>query len=304
MSEKYLIVLVGPTGIGKTDLSLHIAQKFNSEIFSSDSRQIYKEMNIGTAVPEKNILDAVKHHFIGKLSILDYYSASMFEQEILHELEDYYKTHDFALMVGGSMLYIDAVCKGIDELPTIDPIIRQGLMERMANEGIESLRKELKIIDPEYYLAADIKNPKRILKALEVFQMTGKPYSSFRTETVKQRPFKIIKIGLQREREELYNRINQRVDLMIEQGLIDEAKKLYQHKDLNSLNTVGYKEIFGYLSGEYPIDEAIRLIKRNTRHYSKKQITWFKKDESTVWFHPDDIDSITQHINNIIASNN
>ena len=299
MNKKNLIVIVGPTGIGKTDLSLHLAKTFNSEIFSSDSRQIYQEMNIGTAVPEPEVLESVKHHFIGELSIHDYYNASMYEQDVLKRLENYYKTHDYAVMVGGSMLYIDAVCKGIDELPTIDPMIREGLMKRMQDEGIESLRQEVKVVDPDYYAIADIKNPKRILKALEVFQMTGKPYSSFRTESVKGRPFNIIKIGLKRDREELYDRINHRVDLMMKQGLLDEAKKLYLNKDLNSLNTVGYKEIFGYLSNEYDLDEAVRLIKRNTRHYAKKQIAWFKKDLSTKWFHPDDIESITEFIKSI-----
>jgi len=299
MNKKNLIVIVGPTGIGKTDLSLHLAKTFNSEIFSSDSRQIYREMNIGTAVPEPEVLESAKHHFIGELSIHDYYNASMYEQEVLKRLENYYKTYDYAVMVGGSMLYIDAVCKGIDELPTVDPMIREGLMRRMQDEGIESLRQEVKIVDPEYYAIADIKNPKRILKALEVFQMTGKPYSSFRTESVKERHFNIIKIGLRRDRDELYDRINHRVDLMMQQGLLDEAKKLYLNKDLNSLNTVGYKEIFGYLSGEFDLEEAVRLIKRNTRHYAKKQIAWFKKDLSTKWFHPDDVESITEYIKSI-----
>jgi tRNA dimethylallyltransferase len=297
--KKNLIVIVGPTGIGKTDLSIDIAKSFDSEIISSDSRQIYREMAIGTAVPEQHHLDACKHNFIGTKSVSDYYNASMFEQEVLSFLEGYFVEHDYAVMVGGSMLYVDAVCKGIDYLPTVDPEIRAELMRRRDEEGIDALRAELRVVDREFYDQTDIKNPKRILKALEVFHMTGKPYSSFRTNTIKERPFNIIKIGLQRDREELYDRINRRVEIMMDDGLVDEAKSLLKFKDLNALNTVGYKEVFGYLQGEYPVEEAVRLIQRNTRHYAKKQMAWFKKDENTKWFHPDNTHDIISYIKDI-----
>lgn len=287
-----LIILLGPTGIGKTDLSISIAKHLGSEIISSDSRQIYNELRIGTAVPEPEQLSTVKHHFIGTESIHNYYNASMFEFAVIDLLNHMFKQHNTALMVGGSMMYIDAVCKGIDDLPTIDPEIRQKLMQKFENEGVESLRRDLKILDPEHYQTVDLKNPKRILKALEVTIQTGKPYSSFLTKSAKTREFNIIKIGLQRDRDELYERINLRVDKMVRDGLVEEAKQFHEFKHFNSLNTVGYKELFQHFDGEISLEKAIELIKRNSRHYAKRQISWFNRDKDITWFHPNQSDEI------------
>ena len=294
--NKKLIVLVGPTGVGKTELSLSIAEKFKTPIISSDSRQIYKETVIGTAAPTKEMLEKVKHYFIGKLSIEDYYNVSMFEFDVLDVVEEIHKTNDYAFMTGGSCMYVDAVCKGIDDMPTIDMKIRNELLERKEKEGIDTLRFELKKLDPDFYYETDIKNPKRILKALEVCYQTGKPYSSFRKKTAKQRPFDIIKIGINRDRQELYNRINLRVDQMIEEGLLGEVKSLLPFRHLNSMNTVGYKEFFPYYDGEYPLETAIELVKRNSRRYAKRQLSWFNRDKDIKWFHPDNIDEILGYI--------
>jgi len=291
-----LIVILGPTGIGKTDLSIEIAQEFNTEIISSDSRQVYKELKIGTAVPSDEQLSKVKHHFIGNKSIYDYYNASMFEFEVLDTLEILFKKYKQVVMTGGSGMYINAVCDGIDELPTIDQKLREDLIKKHEKEGIESLRMQLKMLDPVSYDKIDLKNPKRILKALEVSLQTGKPYSTFLTESKKKREFKIIKVGLQREREELYERINLRVDQMVEEGLIDEAKRYYKDRKLNSLNTVGYKELFNYFDGSITKEKAIELIKRNSRHYAKRQISWFSRDKDIVWFHPEKKESIVEFI--------
>ncbi|MBI9066137.1 MAG: tRNA (adenosine(37)-N6)-dimethylallyltransferase MiaA [Salinivirgaceae bacterium] len=291
-----LVVLIGPTGIGKTDLSIHIAQNLQCEIISCDSRQMYRELKIGTAAPEAKHLNAVPHHFIGNLSIHDYYNASEFEFQTLELVDQLFTKNNFALMTGGSGLYIDAVVKGIDELPTIDPEIRNNLKSRLKTEGLDALIEELKNVDPNYYEIADLKNPKRILKALEIYTITGKAYSTFRTDTIKERQFNIIQVGLNMDREELYDRINLRVDLMLEAGLIEEAKQFHRYKNLNSLNTVGYKELFGHFDGEYDLDEAIRLIKRNSRRYAKRQMTWFNRDKSISWFHPNQIDEIMAHI--------
>jgi tRNA dimethylallyltransferase len=293
---KTLIVIIGPTGIGKTDLSIEIAQKFNTEIISCDSRQIYRELKIGTAVPSEEQLQKVKHHFIGNKSIYDYYNASMFEVEVLELLDNLFSNHHFVIMTGGSGLYIDAVCNGIDELPTIDQELRDELINRLKEEGIENMRMQLKMLDPEYYRQADIKNPKRILKALEVTLQTGKPYSTFLTYSKRARDFRIIKIGLRRDRDELYDRINQRVDQMIENGLVEEAREFYKDKKLNSLNTVGYKELFDYFDGNSTLDKAIELIKRNSRHYAKRQISWFGRDKEIHWFDPDRINEILKFI--------
>lgn len=292
-----LIVILGPTGIGKTDLSIEIAKEFNTEIISSDSRQVYKELKIGTAVPNDEQLTKVKHHFIGNKSIYDYYNASMFEFEVLDLLEILFQNHNQVVMTGGSGMYINAVCDGIDDLPTIDKKLRDDLVQKHKEEGIESLRLQLKMLDPETYSKIDLKNPKRILKALEVTIQTGKPYSTFLSETRKKRNFNIIKIGLQRERNELYQRINLRVDQMIDEGLIDEAKRLYKDRNLNSLNTVGYKELFAHFDGEITEEKAIELIKRNSRHYAKRQISWFSRDKEIEWFHPDKKDEIIRFIN-------
>lgn len=295
---KKLIVIIGPTGIGKTDLSIEIAQELNTEIISCDSRQIYKELKIGTAVPTNIQLNKVKHHFIGNKSIYDYYNASMFEVEVLELLDKLFLKNKTVIMTGGSGLYIDAVCKGIDDLPTIDQELRAELINRLNKEGIESLRMQLKMLDPDYYKEADIRNPKRILKALEVTLQTGKPYSTFLTKSRRTRDFKIVKIGLQRNRNELYERINLRVDQMIDDGLIDEARIFYKDRLLNSLNTVGYKELFNYFEGSGTLEKAIELIKQNSRHYAKRQISWFGRDKEIAWFHPDRKNEILEFIRN------
>lgn len=297
-----LVVLIGPTAVGKTDTSLAIASHLGCPIISADSRQMYAGMEIGTAMPTKEEMARHKHYFVGQLSPGDYYSAARFEEDVLRLLENEFKNHPTMLMSGGSMMYIDAVCNGIDDIPTVDEITRATILEKYEREGLESLAAELRILDPEYYNEADIKNPKRVMHALEICYMTGKRYSSFRTRQKKERPFNIIKVGLQRDREELYERINRRVDLMIEQGLIEEVKGFYHLKDHNSLNTVGYKEIFKYLDGEWELPFAIEKIKQNTRIYSRKQVTWYRKDEDITWFHPDDIEEIIRHIENCIAA--
>ncbi len=284
---KKLIVIVGPTAVGKTDLSIKIAKQLNTVIISADSRQIYKELKIGTAVPSDEQLNAVKHYFIGNKSIHDYYNVSLFEMEVLELLNELFKEKDTVLMVGGSTLYIDTVCYGIDDFPRVDPEIRKSLMNRLETEGIESLRFDLKRLDPEHYKTVDLKNHKRILKALEICIMTGKPYSEQLTHSRKVRDFEIQKIGLNREREELFANINSRVVKMIDEGLIEEAKSFYQFKNLNSLNTVGYKELFAHFDGQCTQEQAIEQIKVNTRRYAKRQITWFKKDETMQWFHPE-----------------
>lgn len=296
MAQKTLIVIIGPTAIGKTDICIDLAESFNTEIISADSRQIYKELNIGTAKPNENKLNRVKHHFVGVKSIFDYYTAGMFELDVLELLEELFNRHEQVIMTGGSGLYINAVCEGIDALPRVDPEIRNKLIEQYEREGIQSLRQDLKRLDPEYYEMTDLKNPKRLLKALEITIMTGKPYSSFLTRPNKERPFDIMKIGLNRDRQELYDIINRRVDKMINKGLVEEAKALYKHKNLNALNTVGYKELFDYFDGTISYERAIELIKRNTRRYAKRQITWFSRDKEIEWFHPNDQERIKQYI--------
>ncbi|PLX22350.1 MAG: tRNA (adenosine(37)-N6)-dimethylallyltransferase MiaA, partial [Marinilabiliales bacterium] len=266
------------------------------EIISSDSRQVYKELKIGTAVPSNEQLNKVKHHFIGNKSIYEYYNASMFEFEVIEVLSDLYKKFNQVVMTGGSGMYINAVCDGIDDLPTIDQKLRDDLIKKHKEEGIESLRLQLRMLDPVSYEKIDLRNPKRILKALEVSLQTGKPYSSFLTESKKDRDFGTIKIGLQRERDELYERINIRVDQMVAEGLIDEARRFYKDRHLNSLNTVGYKELFDFFDGEISQEKAIELIKRNSRHYAKRQISWFSRDKDITWFHPDSKENIIEYI--------
>lgn len=295
-SKPTLIVLIGPTGIGKTDLSLNIAEHYNTEIISADSRQLYADLKIGTAAPTPEQLARVKHHFVGTLQLTDYYSAAQYEAEVMKKLDELFKKHSVIVLTGGSMMYVDAVCKGIDDIPTVDEETRKTLMQHYENVGLERLCAELKILDPEYYDIVDKKNPKRVIHALEICYMTGQTYTSFRTSQTKERPFNIIKVGLRREREELYARINKRVDIMMEDGLLEEAKSVYQYKNLNSLNTVGYKEMFKYLDGEWELPFAIEKIKQNSRIYSRKQVTWFKRDTDITWFHPDDTDNIMSFI--------
>ena len=285
-----LVILLGPTGVGKTALSFRLAKHLNSPIISADSRQLYRGLEIGTAAPTAEEQKAVKHHFVGTLDITDYYNAAQFETDVLLLLEnDVFKQTSTALMVGGSMMYIDAVCKGIDDIPTIDEDTRKDLAEQYAREGIDSLRMMLKILDPAYYAEVDLKNDKRIIHALEICLMSGKPYSSFRTKTAKTRPFNILKIGLNRPREELYEQINLRVDEMIKQGLEEEARRVYPYKHLNSLNTVGYKELFQYFDGNWDYDYAVSMIKQDSRHYARKQLSWFNRYDDIHWFHPDEL---------------
>ena len=295
-SAKTLIVITGPTAVGKTALCLDLAQHFGIPIINADSRQIYKELKIGTASPTDEQLAKVKHYFVGSLSLNDYYSASLFEQQTLEILEREFAKSDYALMAGGSMMYIDAVCNGIDDIPTVDDVTRETLKSRLANEGLEPLVEELRHLDPEYYEIVDKQNPRRVVHGLEICLMTGKTYTSFRKREKKQRPFRIIKIGLNRDREELYNRINLRVDQMMDEGLLDEARNLYPMRHMNALNTVGYKEMFAYLDGKWTLEEAVERIKGNTRRYARKQLTWYKKDEQIRWFHPKEKDNIISYI--------
>ena len=281
--NKKLIIILGPTAVGKTEYSLNLAERLQTEILSCDSRQMFREMKIGTAAPSEDELKRVPHHFIGNLSIHDYYSCGKYEIEALQKCEELFKKHDTLVMTGGSMLYIDAVCNGIDEMPDIDEELRNSLWERYEKEGIESLRQELKILDPEYAQKVDPKNGKRIIHALEICLQAGKPYSEIRKNQKKERPFEIQKIGIYREREEPNHRINLRVDKMFEQGLYEEALGLYPFKHLNSLNTVGYKELFAHFDGQCSLEEAKEKIKTDTRRYAKKQMTWFKKDENIKW---------------------
>ncbi|WP_282037067.1 tRNA (adenosine(37)-N6)-dimethylallyltransferase MiaA [Saccharicrinis aurantiacus] len=294
--SKTLIIIVGPTGIGKTSTAINIANSYNTEIISADSRQIFKELNIGTATPTSEELSQAKHHMIATHSIKDYYSAWEFEQDVMKLSKQLFDKHDTLVLTGGSMMYVDAVCKGIDDLPTIDEELRNSLKAQYEEEGIENIRRQLKKLDPEFYDIVDLKNHKRVIHAVEICLMTGKPYSSLRTNSIKKRPFNMIKIGLTMDRADLYERINLRVDKMLEAGLEDEVKGVYPLKELNSLNTVGYKELFAHYDGEYNFEKAIELIKRNSRRYAKKQLTWFKRDAEITWFNPSDIEEIKKHI--------
>ena len=293
---KTLLVLLGPTGVGKTDLSIGIAKAFGTEIISCDSRQIYKEMRIGTAVPSPGQLAAVRHHFIQTISVHDYYNSWQFEVQALERIRELFQEKEVVLMTGGSMLYIDAVCKGIDDIPTVTPEIRDALYMQFETEGLAPILAELKEADPVHYEEVDRNNYKRVIHAVEICRMTGKPYSSFRTNIKKERPFRIIKVGLNRDRDELCDRINQRVDQMMSEGLLEEARRAYPFRHLNSLNTVGYKELFNYFSGEWTLDLAVEKIKRNSRVYARKQMTWFKRDPEITWFHPDETEAIFTHL--------
>ena len=299
---KTLIVIIGPTGVGKTELCLTIAQHLKTPIINADSRQIFAELPIGTCAPTPEQQATVKHYFVGNHHLQDYYSAAKFEQDALSLLSRLFNgeedgiQHDTALMSGGSMMYINAVCKGIDNIPTVDDQTRQLMKQRLVTERLEALVNELKQLDPEHWKIVDRNNPRRVIHALEICHMTGRTYTSFRTNSIKQRPFNIIKIGLNRPREVLYERINQRVLDMMAQGLEEEARHVYPLRHLNSLNTVGYKELFTYFDGLIPFQEAVRQIQSNTRQYMRKQLTWFKKDESVTWFEPDNIEDILKYI--------
>ena len=295
-SDKKLIVITGPTAVGKTDLCMQIAQRLDIPIINADSRQLFRELKIGTASPTCEQLNKVKHFFVSTLSVGDYYSASMYEQEVMALLKELFKSSDYALLSGGSMMYIDAVCNGMDDIPTVDDVTRATMKRRLAEEGLEALVAELKQLDPEHYELVDRQNPRRVVHALEICHMTGKTYTSFRKAVKQQRPFTIIKIGLNREREELYKRINQRVDQMMKDGLLDEVKSMLPYRSENALNTVGYKELFNYLDGVWDLDEAVERIKGNTRRYARKQLTWFKRNEQMRWFHPDNQESIMNYI--------
>ena len=289
--QKTLLVLLGPTGVGKTELSLQLAEHFQCPIINADSRQIYKDIEIGTAAPTAEELARVKHYFVHTLALDEYYSAAEFEKDVLNLLDDLFKEHDVVVLSGGSMMYIDAVTKGIDDIPTVDEETRVMLRERFEMEGLEPLLAELKLLDPQYYEIVDHRNHKRVVHALEICYMTGKTYTSFRTNTMKERPFNVVTFGLMREREHLFARINARVEQMMHDGLLDEVKRVYPLRHLNSLNTVGYKELFKVLDGEWELPMAVERIKKNTRVYAKKQMTWYKHDADIHWLNADQMNT-------------
>lgn len=290
--NKHLLVIAGPTAVGKTEICLQLAEKFHTEIISSDSRQFYRETNVGTAKPSLAELELVQHHLINSLSIFDVYDVKKFERDAINLLDQLFEKHDVVIMTGGSGLYVDAICYGFDEIPDLDPNIRRGLISDFQRKGIQNLQFRLQQLDPVYYEMVDIHNPQRLMRALEVCIGTGKTYSSFRKKKKNTRPFNIILIGLERDREELYQRIDSRMDGMIAEGIFEEAERLFPHRHLNALQTVGYSEIFGYLEGKYNKEEAVRLLKRNSRRYAKRQMTWFKKYDQMAWFHPSDLKGI------------
>ena len=293
-SDNTLVVITGPTAVGKTALTIELARHYHTPVINADSRQIYRELRIGTAAPSEEQLQQAKHYFVGNKSIHDYYNASMYEQDVLKVLKK--EPSDTNILSGGSMMYIDAVCNGIDDIPTVRDDIREKMKRRYEEEGLEALCEDLRRLDPEHYAIVDRQNYRRVIHALEICYQTGRTYTSFRTQSKKERPFRIVKIGLNRDRNELYNRINARVDAMMEQGLLHEAESLYNQRQLNALNTVGYKEMFDYMDGRWSLDEAVERMKGNTRRYARKQLTWFKRDEEVRWFHPDQIDEILKYI--------
>ncbi len=292
-----LIVVTGPTAVGKTALAIRLAEHLNIPVINADSRQIYREMKIGTAAPTAEQLRRVHHYFVGTKSIADYYNASMYEQEVMQLLEN--DNRPYALLAGGSMMYIDAVCNGIDDIPTVREDIRTNMKQRYEKEGLEALCEDLKRLDPEHYEMVDRKNHRRVIHALEICYQTGKTYTSFRTKEKKQRPFRTIKIGINCEREKLYQRINDRVDMMMEQGFLKEAEDLRDYRQLNALNTVGYKELFNYMDGQWTLQEAVERIKGNTRRYARKQLTWYKRDEAMRWYSPEQEEDILKFIDNL-----
>ncbi|SFH18109.1 tRNA (adenosine(37)-N6)-dimethylallyltransferase MiaA [Pedobacter insulae] len=302
MPEKNLIVIVGPTAIGKTSLAIELANHFHTEIISADSRQFFREINIGTAKPSKEELAAAKHHFIDSHSISTLFSTGDFESEALKLMDELYKKYDVLIMVGGSGLYIDSICKGLDELPEIDLNIREQLNEQFANKGIIDIQNQLRTLDPEYFAKVDQFNPQRMIRGLEVVLSTGKKLSSFLTAAKKERPFNILKIGLNTDRTVVYQRINDRVDMMMKDGLLDEVIALEPYRQYNALNTVGYSELFDYLAGKIDLESAVAMIKQNTRRFAKRQLTWFRRDENTKWFEPKETDKILAHINQFVNS--
>jgi tRNA dimethylallyltransferase len=291
-----LVVITGPTAVGKTALCIKLAKHYGIPIINADSRQIYRELRIGTASPSDEQLREVKHYFVGSIGIDDYYNASLYEQDVLRVLDEQFCHSPIQLLTGGSMMYIDAVCNGIDDIPTIRDDIRNEMKQRYAEEGLEALCADLQRLDPEHYAVVDRKNYRRVIHALEICYQTGQTYTSFRKQERKQRPFRIVKIGLNRERDELYQRINSRVDQMMTDGLLDEARSLYDKRSNNALNTVGYKEMFAYLDSTWTLDEAIERMKGNTRRYARKQLTWFRRDTEMQWFHPKQQEDILNYI--------
>lgn len=297
MKEKTLIVVTGPTGVGKTEATLRLAEHFGVPVINADSRQIFSEIPIGTAAPTAAQQARVRHYFVGNHHLDDYYSASLFEEDVLKIINE--ASSKVSLLSGGSMMYIDAVCKGIDDIPTIRPEVRQEMMQLLESEGLEKMCELLHEWDPEHWAVVDRNNPRRVIHALEICKQTGRTYTSFRSNTIKERPFNIIKIGLNRDRDTLYQRINQRVLQMIDDGMIEEAQCVYPKRTLNSLNTVGYKELFEYLDGLTTLDEAIFKIQSNTRRYARKQLTWYKRDAEMTWFSPDNIEEILNYLSTI-----
>jgi len=302
--SKVVLVLTGPTGIGKTRVGIEVAKAFATSIISADSRQVYREIPIGTGAPTAEEQAIATHHLVGSKSIHDYYNAWEFEQEALAITTEQFKSHELLLLVGGSMMYVDVFCNGIDDLPTVDSQLRLDLQTKFEREGIESIRLLLKILDPVFYNIVDLQNPKRVIHAVEICLMTGKPYSSFLTRERKKRAFTIVKIGLTMDRARLYQQIDSRVINMIDNGLLTEARPLAPFKELNALNTVGYKELFAFFEDQHDLERAITLIQRNTRHYAKKQISWFKRDPDITWFNPDNVEGIIKHVNEAISRNN
>lgn len=294
MANSTLIVITGPTAVGKTALTIDLAREYDTPVINADSRQIYRELKIGTAAPTEEQLQQAKHYFVGTKSIHDYYNASMYEQEVMSLLSE--SPTQIHLLSGGSMMYIDAVCNGIDDIPTVRDDIREEMKRRYQEEGLEALCADLERLDPEHYAIVDRQNYRRVIHALEICYQTGKTYTSFRTQAKKERPFRIVKIGLNCERDLLYNKINARVDEMMERGLLQEAESLYAFRQQNALNTVGYKELFDYMDGRWTLEEAVERIKGNTRRYARKQLTWFKRDEQVRWFRPDQKDEILKYI--------
>lgn len=292
MLKKHLICVVGPTAVGKTTVGIELARRFKTEIISADSRQFYREMEIGTAKPDQHELSQAKHHFINSLSIHTAYDVGKYEKEAIEKLHELFEEHDVVVLVGGSGLFVNAICMGLDDLPEVMPGVRDQLNKELAVNGLEFLTKELELSDPEYYETVDLKNPQRVIRALEVVRSTGEKFSSFRNRKESNRAFEVITIGLEMPREVLYDRIDQRMDQMIAHGLFKEAEDLYEFKNLNALQTVGYREIFGHLNGDYDYNEAVRLLKRNSRRYAKRQLTWFKRSADTEWFAPGQLKDI------------